>query len=93
MSKTLTFDNGKARLDYCYLCNESKAAIKYSQSIKDPIYCGAVDYFGEVEWEADRHVFVVDEKKYLADIEAENHMYDGIGDFMNKIEEHEDVSR
>lgn len=68
-----TFINGKANLDYCYLCNESKEAIKYSQrNTKSPIYCGAVDYFGECLWEADRHVFVITEKSYKDDIQSEN---------------------
>jgi hypothetical protein len=41
----------------CLQCNESEGAIRASQQRRDPIYCGAVDYFGEVEWEADRHRF------------------------------------
>lgn len=42
---------------FCLQCNESEAAIKASQRTKDPIYCGAVDCFGECSWEADRHRF------------------------------------
>lgn len=49
----------KVYLDVCYFCRESKAAIKYSQSTGDPIFCAEVDYFGECQWERDRHRFVV----------------------------------
>lgn len=41
----------------CLYCNESRDAIRASQRRKDPIFCGAVDYFGEVEWEMPRHRF------------------------------------
>lgn len=41
----------------CLQCGESQAAIRHSQSIGDPIYCGAVDYFGECVWELPRHRF------------------------------------
>ena len=41
----------------CLQCNESEAAIRASQRRRDPIFCGAVDYFGECLWEADRHRF------------------------------------
>lgn len=41
----------------CLQCGESQAAIRSSQQRRDPIYCAAVDYFGECLWEADRHRF------------------------------------
>jgi hypothetical protein len=41
----------------CLQCNESEGAIRAAQRRRDPIYCGAVDYFGEVEWELPRHRF------------------------------------
>jgi hypothetical protein len=41
----------------CLQCNESEAAIKASQRRRDPIFCGAVDYFGEVEWDLPHHRF------------------------------------
>ena len=41
----------------CLQCGESQSAIKASQGTHDPIFCGAVDYFGELEWEAERHRF------------------------------------
>lgn len=34
---------------FCLQCGETEAAIKSSQSTPDPIFCGAVDYFGECE--------------------------------------------
>lgn len=51
----------KVYLDHCYFCLESKAAIKHSQSIKDPIFCGSMSggESPEVDWERDRHCFVV----------------------------------
>ncbi|ETT24253.1 hypothetical protein RR21198_4849 [Rhodococcus rhodochrous ATCC 21198] len=54
--------SNKIYLDECHFCKESKAAIKHSQSIGDPIFCGAVDYFGECIWERERHCFVVTQK-------------------------------
>ncbi|WP_349862647.1 hypothetical protein [Leifsonia sp. WHRI 6310E] len=42
---------------FCLQCNESEGAIRESQRRRDPIYCGAVDYFGEVEWDLPRHRF------------------------------------
>ena len=41
----------------CLQCGESRDAIRASQSSGSPLYCGAVDYFGECEWEADLHRF------------------------------------
>lgn len=41
----------------CLQCGESEGAVRASQRARDPIYCAAVDYFGEVEWECDRHRF------------------------------------
>ncbi len=41
----------------CLYCGESRGAIRASQRSQSPIFCGAVDYFGEVEWERDRHRF------------------------------------
>lgn len=76
----LEFTNGKAYLDYCYLCNESKEAIKYSQrNTNNPIFCGAVDYFGECIWESERHVFVVSEEAYKADLAAERSWFNANG--------------
>jgi hypothetical protein len=68
----------KIYLDECYFCHESKAAIKYSQSIKDPIYCVGMSGYEspEVDWERDRHCFVVTEEQMATDKEAEAHMYD-----------------
>jgi len=66
----------KVHLENCYLCGESKAAIKYSQSIKDPIYCvlmGTATEGGPAEayQEFDHHVFVVTEEQIKADKDAE----------------------
>lgn len=74
------FKKGKAYLDHCWLCHESKAAIKYSQSMRDPIYCGIIDYCGECVQEFDHHVFVVSEKRYQADLSAEEETYKDMGD-------------
>lgn len=41
----------------CLQCGVSREVIRASQQIKDPIYCGAVDYFGECLWEAEKHRF------------------------------------
>ena len=41
----------------CLFCNESEGAIRESQRRRDPIFCAAVDYFGECLWERDRHRF------------------------------------
>ena len=52
----------------CLQCGESQAAIRASQQAKDPIYCGSVDYFGECEWEADRHRFRAWTDRELIDV-------------------------
>jgi hypothetical protein len=67
----------KIYLDECYLCHESKAAIKHSQSIKNPIYCGIMSggLESELMEEYDHHIFVVTEKQIKADEEAEKQMY------------------
>ena len=41
----------------CLQCNESRDAIRASQSRGDPLHCAGIDYFGEVEWDAERHRF------------------------------------
>jgi len=41
----------------CLQCNESQAAIRATQRLREPLHCGAVDYFGEAEWTAERHRF------------------------------------
>lgn len=41
----------------CLQCNESQGAIRASQRSQDPIFCGAVDYFGECLWDLPRHRF------------------------------------
>ena len=67
----LVFRDGKARLDYCYQCYQRKAVVKKSQAYKQPLTCGVVDYWGELVWEAERHKFVVSEKKYIAEVAEE----------------------
>lgn len=85
--KDPVFVNGKAYLDECYLCRESKAAIKYSQSNKDSIYCAILDYYGECIQEFDHHVFVITEKQYQAELEAEEQMYKDMGDMADWMAE------
>lgn len=84
----------KTYLEECWLCGESKAAIKYSQSIKDPIYCGIMSYGEEAECiaEFDHHIFVVTEEMIEArkrDEKAEADMYGDMVEWMknNPIEE------
>lgn len=62
----------KIYLDKCHYCHESKAAIKHSQAIKDPIFCVGMSGYEspEVDWERDRHAFVITQK--LLDAEAED---------------------
>lgn len=74
----------KVYLDECYFCKESKAAIKHSQAMKDPIFCAGMSGYEspEVDWERDRHCFVVTQEQIDADKEAELHAYDGWGEFV-----------
>jgi hypothetical protein len=81
MSSTIEFVNGKAYLDYCYLCHESKAVIKHSQSIKHPLICGIMSDStesgsGEILQEYDHHVFVVTKEKMKVDEENERRGYE-----------------
>ncbi|MCS4277932.1 hypothetical protein M2390_003148 [Mycetocola sp. BIGb0189] len=41
----------------CLQCGERQEAIRASQGTQNPIFCAGVDYFGETDWEADRHRF------------------------------------
>lgn len=41
----------------CLQCGESRDAVRASQGTPNPIFCADVDYFGEVEWEMERHRF------------------------------------
>lgn len=41
----------------CIQCGEYQDAIVASQRTSNPIFCGAVDYFGELEWDLPRHRF------------------------------------
>lgn len=41
----------------CLYCGEAWGAIRASQRTQSPIFCAGVDYFGEVEWENERHRF------------------------------------
>lgn len=78
----------KVYLDECYFCRESKAAIKHSQSVKDPIFCGEVDYFGECQWERDRHCFVVTQEVIDADVAAELEGMKQMGEMADWFAEH-----
>lgn len=62
----------KIYLDECYFCHEGKAAIKHSQSIRDPIFCVGMSGYEspEVDWERDRHCFVVTNEQIKADQDA-----------------------
>jgi hypothetical protein len=51
----------------CLACGESQAAIRASQRTNEPIFCAAVDYFGECDWTRDRHIFVTPKQKGSAD--------------------------
>ena len=59
----------KVYLDHCYFCGMLKATIKYSQSIRDPILCVGMSGYEtpEVDWERDRHCFVVTQAQIDAD--------------------------
>ncbi|RLP70883.1 hypothetical protein D9V30_00150 [Mycetocola reblochoni] len=63
----------------CLQCGESQAAIRASQSARDPIFCGAVDYFGECEWEQERHRFRDwSDKKLIEEARGKFRSLDGV---------------
>lgn len=76
--------NGKEYSDACFTCGESKAAVKHSQSIKDPIYCvtGSDTECGfEVDQEYDRHRFTRTLKQKAAEEADEMETIKQMGDF------------
>lgn len=71
--------------DDCVQCGQSKGAIKESQRRGDPIYCVGVDYFGECDWEADRHRFIWTAKDVAAE-EAEDAYWERAGEALDRME-------
>lgn len=70
--------------DTCFTCGESKAAIKRSQKIGDPIYCvtGTYGEYGfEADQEYDRHRFVRTDKQRQADEADEKAYAEYLADF------------
>ena len=90
MSKTLKLGDVS---DTCLNCGETRDAIKYSQSHKDPIYCVTLDYFGEAMSEFDHHSFVVTQA-HVDELKAEEEYWNHpdrmkelatMDDYMNSI--------
>ena len=81
----------KVYLENCYLCGESKEAVKYSQSVKDSIYCVLMSYgeTPEALQEYDHHVFVVTDKMKEAHERDEAEMYKQMGEFADWVKEEE----
>lgn len=81
--------------DTCFNCGENKLAIKYSQKIKDPIFCVIMSHTeagSEVVAEYDKHRFVRTEKQRIAEEETELEYVNQMGEMAewakkNPIEE------
>lgn len=73
--------DGKATLDRCYFCHQSRAVIKKSQQYRQNLYCAQVtstESGTEVDWERDTHKFVITKKFWDRELEAEKQWIEGM---------------